>query len=504
MNNKILAAPLVSAKLGKQAASGADERGSSFEQSERSNTFDNAMRRAADREPRADRGEPKPKGNRGDHDRRADSAAASTATKRSTSTTHDDQVDTAEETATIDASSAGAAAAEPTVLPNVIEVPLAPLATMPLSLDQIEQILAQSGQDLADSTAQQTELVEAPVATEEMATISTSTLSAHDQSVAGSVLALRTLEATPGNTVASQTLQPSAELVGNGSLPTAQPEAKVDTNYRDASVMPAAVLTNASALVQAQVTLDEQSVARDGEQTVDELVLPEAPALSASTQNADSGAAVEKSGDPSVSTAQLAPTTAPATSGIVSLSSADSGTSSIDPSGVTPSLETSSASHAEAAELAALDEDGSADSVMRQVKRAIGSIRNAGGGDHEFKIRLVPRELGSVTIGIQTSEAGIAIGLVTETSAASDRLNEQRQQLMDELAESGLDSSNVDISHEGQDQNYFGGGTDSDGAESHSAGSSDSASSSAADALANRQSTGVNRARTPGRVDVAL
>ncbi len=91
----------------------------------------------------------------------------------------------------------------------------------------------------------------------------------------------------------------------------------------------------------------------------------------------------------------------------------------------------------------------SGDAVWRQVQRAIGAIRNLGEGDHEFKIRLTPRELGSVTIDIRSSEGGIAIGLVTETTAASDRLNEQRDQLLQELADQGLDSSSVDISQEG-------------------------------------------------------
>ncbi len=100
----------------------------------------------------------------------------------------------------------------------------------------------------------------------------------------------------------------------------------------------------------------------------------------------------------------------------------------------------------------------SGDAVWRQVQRAIGAIRNTGEGDHEFKIRLTPKELGSVSIDIRSSEGGIAIGLVTETRAASDRLNEQRDQLLQELADRGLDSSSVDISQEGANSGLEGRG----------------------------------------------
>ncbi len=114
------------------------------------------------------------------------------------------------------------------------------------------------------------------------------------------------------------------------------------------------------------------------------------------------------------------------------------------------------ASQARAAELVALEAEGhGAPAIWRQVQRAIGAVRVTGDGDHEFKIRLVPRDLGSVTIDIRSREGAVAIGLVAETSAASDRLNQQRHQLMNELVKGGLESPSVDISHQGEGQNML-------------------------------------------------
>ncbi len=151
----------------------------------------------------------------------------------------------------------------------------------------------------------------------------------------------------------------------------------------------------------------------------------------------------------------------------------------------------------------------SGDAVWRQVQRAIGAIRNLGEGDHEFKIRLTPRELGSVTIDIRSSEGGIAIGLVTETSAASDRLNEQRDQLLQELAKSGLDSSSVDISEEGSSFGLHAGGAGSgegkDVSESESSGMSEQDHQPVdRTAQSPRRTLGLNQPGGLGRLDMAL
>lgn len=89
------------------------------------------------------------------------------------------------------------------------------------------------------------------------------------------------------------------------------------------------------------------------------------------------------------------------------------------------------------------------DQLWQQVRRAIGSMRLNTEGDQQMTIRLRPAELGSVVVRVTTGEAGTAVSLVAESSAAANQLNQQRQQLISDLEETGIGSVNVDIDSSG-------------------------------------------------------
>lgn len=80
-----------------------------------------------------------------------------------------------------------------------------------------------------------------------------------------------------------------------------------------------------------------------------------------------------------------------------------------------------------------------------QVHRAVGSLRTLRNGEQQVTIRLRPAELGSVLVRINAGENGTAVSLLTESAIAANQLGQQRQQLVDQLEESGLRGVAVDI-----------------------------------------------------------
>lgn len=99
----------------------------------------------------------------------------------------------------------------------------------------------------------------------------------------------------------------------------------------------------------------------------------------------------------------------------------------------------------EASALAPNQQADGSDPLWQQVRRALGSVRNLPSGEQQLTIRLRPAELGSVVVRINTGENGTSVSLVTESSAASNQLNQQRQQLLTDLEDSGLSDVSVDI-----------------------------------------------------------
>jgi flagellar hook-length control protein FliK len=83
--------------------------------------------------------------------------------------------------------------------------------------------------------------------------------------------------------------------------------------------------------------------------------------------------------------------------------------------------------------------------IWRQIRRALGSIRNLPNGESQMTIRLRPADLGAVLVRINSTDAGTAVALVAESSAAANQLNQQRQQLINDLEDGGLAGVNVDI-----------------------------------------------------------
>ncbi|MGH1489482.1 MAG: flagellar hook-length control protein FliK [Acidimicrobiales bacterium] len=99
----------------------------------------------------------------------------------------------------------------------------------------------------------------------------------------------------------------------------------------------------------------------------------------------------------------------------------------------------------DASQLAPAAEAEDGDQLWHQVRRAIGSLRTTTTGDQQMTIRLSPAELGSVVVRVSTGESGTAVTLVTESAAAANQLNQQRQQLISDLEETGIGGVDVDI-----------------------------------------------------------
>ena len=98
-----------------------------------------------------------------------------------------------------------------------------------------------------------------------------------------------------------------------------------------------------------------------------------------------------------------------------------------------------------------------------QVNRAVGSLRTLRNGEQQVTIRLRPMELGSVMVRINTGEQGTSVALVAESAVAASQLGQQRQQLVDQLEQSGLRGVAVDIGTAGdRDQAQAEAGGDGD------------------------------------------
>ncbi len=83
--------------------------------------------------------------------------------------------------------------------------------------------------------------------------------------------------------------------------------------------------------------------------------------------------------------------------------------------------------------------------VWEQVKQAVGLVRQRGDGRHEVSVVLRPGELGAVTVELIQRGDEVAVRIVTQTSAAQERLDQAR--LLADLASAGLGRADVDISH---------------------------------------------------------
>ena len=108
-------------------------------------------------------------------------------------------------------------------------------------------------------------------------------------------------------------------------------------------------------------------------------------------------------------------------------------------------LDTGAASRVNGSQAPESPEGADGDALWRQVRRALGSLRTSPAGDRQFTVRLQPADLGSVTVRITTGEHGVTVALLTESSAASNQLNQQRHLLVSDLDRSGLEGVTVDI-----------------------------------------------------------
>jgi flagellar hook-length control protein FliK len=116
-------------------------------------------------------------------------------------------------------------------------------------------------------------------------------------------------------------------------------------------------------------------------------------------------------------------------------------------------------------------------------------------------IRLRPDELGSVMVKVITGEAGTTVALMAESRSAANHLQQQRHLLLNELEESGLRGTTIDIgmgngSAQDQPRDETGPGTTRTGLGS---------SAMTAEARPSRDRTAQRtRTTTSGTVDLAL
>jgi len=151
------------------------------------------------------------------------------------------------------------------------------------------------------------------------------------------------------------------------------------------------------------------------------------------------------------------------------------------------------------------DADGT-DPLWRQVRRALGSVRANAEGDQELTIRLRPADMGSVMVRISTGDSGTAVALVADSAVAANQLQQQRQQLIGELEDSGIRGVAVDVNTSGQGQTRPDLGAEADGRRPPRGGFTPGALSEAASRLDPNSAGRDRRVRTPssGLVDLDL
>ena len=181
---------------------------------------------------------------------------------------------------------------------------------------------------------------------------------------------------------------------------------------------------------------------RAGEAGVDAGMAPDGAAIDELPRTAaPNGGSTDGGGnDPSAGTPTVVP---PATAAASAAAGSASGASTI---GQMTAAEVAHAGlDASALAPAMGDQADGTDPLWQQVRRALGSLRTTPTGEQQLTIRLRPAELGSVVVRINSGDAGTAVSLVTESSAAANQLNQQRQQLIRDLEDGGFVGVNVDI-----------------------------------------------------------
>lgn len=147
--------------------------------------------------------------------------------------------------------------------------------------------------------------------------------------------------------------------------------------------------------------------------------------------------------------AEFAPVVAPAQASTIQGSAQATTNPIAGLADVSATGELASSSAGRVASTAPSEQADGADPLWRQVRRAMGSIRNLPTGEQQLTIRLRPNDLGSVTVRISTGEAGTTVALVADSAAAASQLNQQRQQLIRELEDGGLRGVAVDVGTSG-------------------------------------------------------
>ncbi len=247
--------------------------------------------------------------------------------------------------------------------------------------------------------------------------------------------------------------QPAAEQRPDST--TTQPADRGSTRVEVASSDPGADTTDArlvdpgvGAAAPRSGRASTATAGESGEVGGDEWTAPSVATTEPGSRTADPGAGSTGGND---RTAEAPAIPAPAPSGVASARAADG------PAGAASTIGQLTAAEVADAGLAASalapttsgDQTDGADPLWRQIRRALGSLRTTPTGDQQLTIRLRPAELGSVVVRINSGDAGTAVSLVTESSAAANQLNQQRQQLIRDLEDGGLVGVNVDIGSDG-------------------------------------------------------
>ncbi len=307
---------------------------------------------------------------------------------------------------------------------------------------------ANEGEPIQVETAE----AESAVAAEQLLLDATVDAAPTDGAMPASGTGTATADLAPAGTVLPTTVLPTTELPTTElSTTEAAPITDLPAENLGRNDAPAAA-TLGQVVVESDTedspVVDDLESVDGGEATTDEQqpLAQAAPAAEATDQDENSGASDGESSDLTAETPEAVAVadpgaTAPAQPNPTTATSARAdGVTGIAPAA--PQTATPVAEPVAAPTTASFDGE-----VWEQVQKAVGLVRQSGQGRHEVSLILRPDELGSVAVELVQNGDEVAVRIVTQTSAAQDRLD--RGRLLAELQSAGIDPASVEIDHRG-------------------------------------------------------
>jgi ribonuclease E len=225
-----------------------------------------------------------------------------------------------------------------------------------------------------------------------------------------------------------------------------------------------------------------------GDQAMVEEAPSEAPATATRTTGAETaGQAVSRADRPQAAAATT--------------SSATAAVSRVDgPQASSTSRTTAPAAAGATSDTGAVVDGDPGDPLWMQVRRAMNSLRALENGDQQVTIRLRPAELGSVMVRVAAGETQTVVSLVADSAVAASQLAQQRQQLIDELEQSGMLGVAVDVGTDSGADSQNSADASGDGDEPGTSGNVTNGVSALTGAARTADGLlGIGRSRGPGR-----